>query len=84
MIPERKRRVKGFITGYLFEAGLLTLEQLDSALERQLHLTVQGRSLSLGEVLVEMGIISREQLERVRAIRWTEEADPQAAEDATR
>ena len=79
MIPERKRRIKGFITGYLFEDGLLTLEQLDFALERQLDLIVQGRPLPLGEVLIEMGIITREQLERVRAIQWSEEAERQGA-----
>lgn len=59
---ERIRRIKGFISGYLFEAGAITLEQLDAALERQLELIAQGRPLRLGEVLVEMGAITREQL----------------------
>lgn len=77
MTVERDRRIKGFITGYLLEDGVLTLEQLDSALEHQLELTVQGRSLTLGDVLVEMGMVTREQLERVRARQWTEEVEPQ-------
>jgi hypothetical protein len=79
MSEERKRRIKGFIGGYLFESGLLTLEQLDSALERQLELIVQGRALRLGEVLVEMGVITRGQLEQAKTRQWTDEAEARAA-----
>ena len=64
---ERKRPIQGFIAGYLFDRGLITLEQLDSALERQLELIVQGRPMRLGEVLVEMGAVTREQLTQARA-----------------
>jgi hypothetical protein len=75
MSMERKRIIKGFIVGHLFEAGLITLEQLDSALERQLELIVKGDNLSLGEVLVEMGIITREELDRVRSREWTNDVE---------
>lgn len=75
MNEERKRRIRGFLTGYLFEAGLITIEQLDLALERQLELVVQGRSLPLGDVFVEMGVITREQLDLVRNRQWTDEAE---------
>jgi hypothetical protein len=76
---ERKRIIKGFIIGYMFEAGLITLEQLDLALERQLELIVQGHALSLGEVLVEMGVVTREQFDRVQTRRWTDEVEARAA-----
>jgi hypothetical protein len=66
ILEDRTRRIKGFIGGYLFEAGLITLEQLDKALERQLELIAQGRPLRLGEVLVEMGAVTREQLDQVQ------------------
>ncbi len=62
MSDERKLAIPGFVGGYLYEAGLITLEQLDAALDRQLELTVNGRPLRLGEVLVEMGAITPEQL----------------------
>ncbi len=64
MSDERKRAIPGFIGGYLYEAGWITLEQLDTALDRQLELSARGKTLRLGEVLVEMGAISREQLEQ--------------------
>jgi hypothetical protein len=76
---ERKRIIKGFVIGYLFEAGLITLEQLDLALERQLELIVEGRTLSLGEVLVEMGVVTQEQLDRVQTRRWTDEVEERTA-----
>lgn len=60
---ERTRRIPGFTCGYLFEAGKLTLEQLDLALERQLSLQAQGRALRLCDVLVELGVITRADLE---------------------
>jgi hypothetical protein len=72
---ERKRRIKGFISGYLLESGLITIEQLDMGLERQLELIVQGRVLRLGEVLVETGAITREQLEQAQTRMWTDEVE---------
>jgi hypothetical protein len=75
MTVERKRIIKGFIVGYLFEAGLITLDQLDVAMERQLELIVQGRTLSLGEVLVETGVITREQFDRIKTRQWTNETE---------
>lgn len=70
---ERKRIIAGFIGGYLFDSGLITLDGLDSALERQLELIVQGRPLRLGEVLVEMGLVTPEQLAQVQTRHWTDE-----------
>jgi hypothetical protein len=80
---ERMRPIRGFIGGCLFEAGLITLEQLDAALERQLELIAQGRSMRLGEVLVQMGAVTREQLEQAQSRQWTEEEEtrPAAEED---
>ncbi len=62
MSDDRKRAIPGFIGGYLYAAGWITLEQLDAALDRQLELSANGRTLRLGEVLVEMGTITPEQL----------------------
>ncbi len=67
MSDERKCVIPGFIGGYLYEAGWITKEQLDAALDRQLDLSARGRTLRLGEVLVEMGAISRGQLEQALA-----------------
>ena len=78
---ERARRINGFICGYLLEAGRITLEQLDAALERQLALVAQGRTLRLGEVLVEMGAISGEDLERVLVEQSLERADARRGPD---
>jgi hypothetical protein len=80
IIDERKRRIKGFTSGYLFQSGLITIEQLDSALERQLELTIQGRALSLGEVLVEMGIVTRDQLNQAQTRQWTEEIEERTSQ----
>jgi hypothetical protein len=63
---DRARPVGGFLIGYLFEAGALTVTQLDAALERQLHLAGQGRSVRIGEVLLEMGVLTREQLDQAQ------------------
>ncbi len=79
MNDERKLAIPGFIGGYLYEAGWITLEQLDAALDRQLELGAQGRSLRLGEVLVEMGAISREQLDRVLALQTLDQDVPRRA-----
>jgi hypothetical protein len=71
---ERRRRIVGFVGGYLIEDGAMTLEDLDRGLEMQLRLSAQGRQLRLGEVLIEMGIITREQLERALAHQAREES----------
>ncbi len=75
MSDERKSAIPGFIGGYLYEAGWITREQLDAALDRQLELSVQGKLLRLGEVLVEMGAISRSQLEQA-LVQQTADQDP--------
>lgn len=64
---ERTRRIVGFIGGYLLEDGAITLSDLDRGLDLQLHLASQGREMRLGEVLIEMNIITPEQLERALA-----------------
>lgn len=81
---ERKRRIKGFVSGYLFDCGAMTVEQLDAALERQLELAVQGRPLPLGEVLVETGAVTRDQLSQAQTLQWTERVElvPDAARKA--
>ncbi len=81
---QRTRRIVGFICGYLFDAGLVTLDQLDAALERQLQLTAQGRSLRLGGVLVEMGVITREQLQQATKRESNEESRPARSFDRER
>ena len=64
---ERRRPIAGFIGGYLIADGVVTLEELDRALERQLRLAAQGRDLRLGEVLVEMSLVTNAQLKRALA-----------------
>jgi hypothetical protein len=72
---ERKRRIIGFIGGYLIQAGALTLEQLDRGLDNQLRLSAQGRQLRLGQVLIEMGTISQQQLALALERQAAEEAE---------
>ncbi|MBI4786108.1 MAG: hypothetical protein HY782_03560 [Chloroflexi bacterium] len=72
---ERARRIIGFIGGYLIDDGALRLEDLDRGLEMQLRLAAQGRQARLGEVLIEMGIITREQLARALKRQAHEESD---------
>ncbi len=57
-------RVVGFIGGYLIDDGVLTLEQLDRALQRQIELGLQGQVMLLGQVLILMGLVTPDQLER--------------------
>lgn len=72
---ERRRRIIGFIGGYLIDDGALTLPDLDRALVVQLRLQAQGRQMRLGEVLIEMGLITREQLTRALERQQREEAE---------
>lgn len=72
---ERTRRIIGFIGGYLVEDGAVTLADLDRGLDMQLRLAAQGRHIRLGQVLIEMGIITPEQLERALARQAREESD---------
>ncbi len=61
---ERTRRIIGFIGGYLIADGIISLADLDRGLEVQLRLAAQGRQVRLGEVLIELGLITREQLDQ--------------------
>lgn len=61
---KKKRRLVGFIGGYLIDDGALTLDELDRGILRQMDLAQQGHVTRLGQVLVEMGYITTEQLDR--------------------
>jgi hypothetical protein len=52
----------GFIGGYLIAQGALTLEQLDTALLRQMELAAKGENLSLSDVLLRLGYITKAEL----------------------
>jgi len=56
-----------FIGNYFLDDGIITLEDLDRALVKQLAWAVQGRPLKIGEVLMEMRLITRAQLNDVLA-----------------
>lgn len=47
---------------YLVAKGLLTEEQLQRALQRQLQLRSAGEPRMLGDILMQMGVITPEQL----------------------
>ena len=49
---------------YLIEQGLLSEEQLESALNRQKEMAAQGNRQLLGRTLVEMRLVDRETLDR--------------------
>jgi len=49
---------------YLLEQGLLTSEQLDSALARQREMSDRGQRRLLGQTLLEMKLVDRETLDR--------------------
>ena len=70
---ERLRRIIGFVGGYLIEFGAITFEDLDRGLEGQLRYAVLGRDLRIGEVMIEMGIITRAQLDRALGLQKSEE-----------
>jgi hypothetical protein len=72
---ERTRRIIGFIGGYLIEDRVVTLEDLDRGLEMQLRLSAEGRQIRLGEVLIEMGLLTRAQLDRALERQGKEETD---------
>jgi hypothetical protein len=59
-----KRPFRKFIGNYLLEDNALTLKDLDRALARQLELGFKDQPMKLGDVLIELGLITRAQLER--------------------
>jgi hypothetical protein len=59
-----KRPFRKFIGNYLLEDNALTLKDLDRALARQLELGFRDQPMKLGDVLIELGLITRAQLER--------------------
>jgi hypothetical protein len=72
---ERTRRIIGFVGGYLIADSALTLEELDRGLEQQLRLSARGREMRLGQVLIEMGLVTRDQLERALKQQELDEAE---------
>jgi hypothetical protein len=60
----KKKRIIGFIGGYLIDDGALTLEELDRGLVKQMNLALHGRPPRLGQVLIELGLITLHELER--------------------
>lgn len=58
------RALGKFIGNYLLEDRALTLEDLDRALQKQLELAMSGQPMKIGDVLVQMGVITPEQLRR--------------------
>ena len=77
-------QLKRYVGGYLIEDGAITLEDLDRGLQRQLELAAEGRVMLIGEVLIEMGLITRAQLEGAlaRKARAEREAQKKASETA--
>jgi signal transduction histidine kinase len=48
---------------YLVQGGYITEAQLAQALARQSELAVQGKTQTIGQILLEMGVITRERLD---------------------
>lgn len=63
-IKKEKKKFIGFIGGYLIDDRVLTLEQLDRGILRQMYLAEEGRVIKLGQVLVEMGFVTQADLAR--------------------
>lgn len=61
-LRKEKKRFVGFIGGYLIDDGALTLEQLDDGILRQIRLAEEGKATKLGEVLIDLGFITRADL----------------------
>ncbi|MCJ7678199.1 MAG: HAMP domain-containing histidine kinase [Anaerolineales bacterium] len=62
--PTTPEAVVPRIGEYLLEQGLLTGEQLDSALVRQREMSDRGQRRRLGQTLLEMKLVDRETLDR--------------------
>jgi signal transduction histidine kinase len=59
-LPETPAAFVPRIGDYLIEQDLLTEEELKTALARQMELAAEGERRLLGQMLVELGIVSRE------------------------
>ncbi len=73
-IRKGKRKFVGFIGGYLIDDGVLTLEQLDRGILRQMRLAEEGQVTKLGQVLIDLGYITQTDLTRAAQRRWTDQA----------
>ncbi|MBI5304876.1 MAG: hypothetical protein HY868_22265 [Chloroflexi bacterium] len=61
------KALKKYIGNYLLDDGVVVLEDLDRALQKQIAWAAQGRSVKIGDVLIEMQLITRAQLENALA-----------------
>jgi len=73
-IKKEKKKFIGFIGGYLIDAGVLTLEQLDRGILRQIRLAEEGRVTKLGQVLIDMGYITQADLASATQRRVSDQA----------
>ena len=73
-IKREKKKFIGFIGGYLIDAGVLTLEELDRGILRQIHLAEEGRVSKLGEVLIDLGYITSADLTSAMQRRLTDQS----------
>ena len=73
-IKKEKKRFIGFVGGYLIDDGVLTLEQLDRGIVRQIRLAEQGQVTKLGQVLIDLGYITPTDLARALQQRAADQA----------
>ncbi len=64
---DERKRIVGFVGGYLVSQGSITLEQLDVALLHQVQMAQSGEKISLGQILLRLGYVTRSELERAMA-----------------
>jgi len=60
----RARAAPQVLGEYLVEKGYITAAQLEAALAEQIRLDLQGKRLSLGELLVKMHLLSKEKIDQ--------------------
>jgi hypothetical protein len=73
-IRKEKRKFIGFIGGYLIDAGVLTLEELDRGILQQLRLAEEGQVAKLGEILIDLRYITRADLTNAMQHRASDQA----------
>lgn len=61
-IKKEKKKFIGFIGGYLIDAGVLTLEELDRGILRQIRMAEEGHVTKLGQALIDLGYITQADL----------------------
>ena len=73
-IKKEKKKFIGFIGGYLIDAGVLTLEELDRGILRQIRMAEEGHVAKLGQVLIDMGYITQADLASAMQRRMSDQA----------